>query len=362
MAVRSDSVDWALEDMARYPFLEKAKRYISEEAPSLEELLGDNLWGPVRRRGKARIIEALKEGRVTIKGMDDELESENELFSYPVARMLVSSIEDDFLIRRYSLGESERVVRELSRENDDAKLLDLAAELDIRARKREKYIAVHFTDYLEITEGLRSPEWKMVNQDLREGEIFLDKKRFIRLIKEKVFSSICEGLPTPVSKQILDHLEEDIKEIEEVLEETRTEITDLDLGKVEDEYFSPCIKNLLARQQEGENLSHEARFALTAFMKKVGLSKEEIISYFQESPDFDRELASYQIEHIIGEISGTEYSPPGCALMKTNGICSGADSLCDQEWMTHPLTYYSFKKRKAGEDEEGDREEYKEED
>ncbi|MFP4609185.1 MAG: DNA primase [Candidatus Aenigmatarchaeota archaeon] len=360
MALGSEDRSWSLVDMARYPFLSDAKKDIKEEAPSLEELLEEDGWGPVRRRGKERVIEALNDKQVKIKSMRGEIERENELFSYPISRMLVSSISDNFLSRRYSLGEAERVVSELERENDDDKLLSIAGELDIKAEKEEEddeeKFTVFFADFLEATERLRSPEWKLVNQDLRKGEVYLGRKRLIRLMKERIFSLVQEGLPVPVSDIIIKNLDKHIEEIKEVLEETRTEIKDIDLGKVEDELFPPCIKRLLASQKEGQNLSHEARFAMTAFLKKVGLSEEEIISYFQDAPDFDREMASYQIEHIIGEISGTEYSPPGCALMKTNGICFDPDSLCEQEWMNHPLTYYSFKKKKGEESEEDEEE------
>lgn len=360
MALGSEDRSWSLVDMARYPFLSDAKKYIKEEAPSLEELLEEDGWGPVRRRGKERVIEALNDKQVKIKSMRGEIERENELFSYPISRMLVSSISDNFLSRRYSLGEAERVVSELERENDDDKLLSIAGELDIKAEKEEEddeeKFTVFFADFLEATERLRSPEWKLVNQDLRKGKVYLGRKRLIRLMKERIFSLVQEGLPVPVSDIIIKNLDKHIEEIKEVLEETRTEIKDIDLGKVEDELFPPCIKRLLTSQKEGQNLSHEARFAMTAFLKKVGLSEEEIISYFQDAPDFDREMASYQIEHIIGEISGTEYSPPGCALMKTNGICFDPDSLCEQEWMNHPLTYYSFKKKKGEESEEDEEE------
>ena len=67
---------------------------------------------------------------------------------------------------------------------------------------------------------------------------------------------------------------------------------------------------------------------------------------FSESPDFDEDIAGYQIKHITGELNGTEgYSPPECKTMKTNGLCHNPDTLCQQEWMNHPLTYYRVKSR-----------------
>jgi len=342
---------WDLRDMATYPFLEEAKEYIKEEGPSFEELIQDRVWGEARKRGKERVLQTLIEGRVHIRDLEGEIEQEEELFSYPIARMLVSSVADDYLLRRYTLGEAERVSEELFREEDE-KLLSLASELDFDVDKRKDGFSLHFTDYLESSERLRSAEWKLVNQDLREGRVYLEKRKFVRILKEKVSYVISEGLPAPTSDRVLEKFDKEIKEIKEKLEDVRTRMEEVDMGEVETELFPPCIKKLLAGQKQGENLSHEGRFALTAFLKKIGLSEDEIIDIFREAPDFDVEMASYQIQHIIGEISGTEYTPPGCDTMKTNGICYDPDSLCEQEWMKHPLSYYSIKKKDQSEEDE----------
>ncbi len=343
--------DWSLKDMAKYPFLEESKKYIKEEGPSFEELLDDRIWGEARRRGKKRVLQTLNEGRVLIRDMKGEIEQEEELFSYPIARMLISSIEDDYLLRRYSLGEAERISDEISRE-DEEKILTLASRLGFDADKKASYYILHFTDYLESTQRLKAPAWKLVNQDIRSGWVYLQEKRFIRIMKEKIFSVISDGLPAPTSDIILENFSVELREIKEVLENIRKDMQDVDMGEVETDLFPPCIKKLLAGQKKGENLSHEGRFALTAFLKKVGLSEDEIVEIFKEAPDFDIDLASYQIQHIIGEISGTEYNPPGCSTMKTNGICFNPDSLCDQNWMTHPLTYYTVKKKNSEEDKQ----------
>ncbi len=344
-------IDLNLRDMAKYPFLEEAKEYIKEDGPSFEELIQDSLWGVSRKRGKERVLQTLGEGRVLIRSIEEEIEQEEELFSYPIARMLVSSVGDDYLVRRYTLGEAERVKEELLRESEE-RILQLASRLGFDADKEKDALSIHFTDYLESTERLRSSEWKLVNQDLREGRVFLEKRRFVRVLKERVSAVISEGLPAPTSDTILEKFDSELQEIKEELETVRTRIEDVDMGEVETELFPPCIKKLLGGQKEGENLSHEGRFALTAFLKKVGLSEDEIIDIFREAPDFDVEMASYQIQHIIGEISGTEYNPPGCDVMKTNGICFDPDSLCEQDWMTHPLSYYSIKKKDDSEEEE----------
>jgi DNA primase large subunit len=52
----------------------------------------------------------------------------------------------------------------------------------------------------------------------------------------------------------------------------------------------------------------------------------------------------YQVEHITGRGgSGTEYTTPACAAMRTTGLCVHRDSLCEK--VNHPLNYYKTKKR-----------------
>jgi DNA primase large subunit len=73
-----------------------------------------------------------------------------------------------------------------------------------------------------------------------------------------------------------------------------------------------------------------------------------IAQLYARSPDFDMEKTMYQVEHITGRGgSGTEYTTPACAAMRTTGLCVNHDGLCEK--INHPLSYYKVKKRdKAG--------------
>lgn len=350
--IDKDEFSWPLEKMARYPFLDDSKRYIKKEGPSIDELLNDRMWGMVRIRGKERVLESIREREVKIKNMSEDIDYEIELFSYPVSRILVSCVADPYLVRRYCLGEANKMHQELNKETN-SDLIRLSNELGIKeveALNRSDYdFKMHFTDYLENTNNLKAKEWKLINQDVRDGHVFLGKKKYIRILKESISERISEGLPRPINEKLIKRFDSEIKEIKHLMEKMKSEIEKVDMGRVEFDLFPPCIKKLISLQNEGENLSHEARFAVTAFLHKSGLSEKEIISVFSKAPDFKEDLAKYQIEHIIGDVSGTEYMVPNCNTMKTNGICYNPDSLCEQVWMSNPLIYYSFKKRKSTE-------------
>ncbi len=338
---------WNLADLANYPFLDDAKHYIKENGPDPEKLLEG--WGEMKNRAQERVLQSLKEGKVSNRALSDKILMEDELFSYPVARMLVSCIADNYLIRRYSLGEAERAAERLKGEDREI-VLALGEELGIPAVPEGERVFVHFIDYLENTVNLKVSEWKLINQDLRQGWILLPISRYVRILKETIMLDIVRDLPITVTDpDLLAHFSEHINKIQSALNVFRADTDRLDMGRVEPGLFPPCIRYLVAQIKEGVNLSHDARFALTSFLHKTGLGKEEIISVFRESPDFREDLALYQIEHIIGEISGTEYTPPGCDHMITTGLCYKPDELCNRDWMTHPLTYYSVKKRNESE-------------
>ncbi|MGM0404535.1 MAG: hypothetical protein ACQEQM_00130 [Thermoplasmatota archaeon] len=337
--------DWSMEMMARYPFLEDSKRYIKHQGPSLNELVEDRVWDMVRIRGKERIMQAIEHGEINEVPMSDDLDMEMELFSYPIARILVSCVDDNYLTNRYALGESEKFLNILSEEPLE-NTMNIGEELGIEGAAENDQIKVYFIDYLENTEHLKSTQWKLTNQDLRHGYIYLDIDKYRRLLKESLFQRIVKELPRPVNDELLDIFSSQIKEIEKFLQEKRKDYGEVEFGEVDSEKFPPCIKKMLGLQKEGVNLSHEARFAMTSFLHNIGLSVDEILSLFSESPDFREDLALYQIEHITGEISGTEYTMPSCSTMRTNGICFEPDDLCSAEWMKHPLTYYAYKKKK----------------
>ena len=69
-----------------------------------------------------------------------------------------------------------------------------------------------------------------------------------------------------------------------------------------------------------------------------------ICQLYARSPDFDLEKTMYQVEHITGRGgSGTEYTAPACAAMRTTGLCIHSDDLCER--VNHPLSYYRAKQR-----------------
>jgi len=348
--------------VARYPFTKAAAAYIKESGPALSDLVFERAYEVARDRGKQRVREAIEKGKVDEHPMRTEPECITEILSYVMARILVSCISDDFLIMRYSLAEAVLIYERLQAEDREF-VLAVANELGFQCYDDGSNTFLEFTRYLHESSGIRASEWKLVNRDIESGQVRLSKRELARLVQEHLTRRSQGELPLPVPPKIIKHFKKDAKELAREAEARRSQFQAKDFGKISITRLPPCMKHILAQVQAGVNPPHTARFALASFLHTVGMTGEEILTTFATTPDFDPDKARYQILHIAGDISGTEYTPPSCETMKTFGNCYSPDSLCNRSWLNHPLKYYRIKgKKRAKPDSKPPKEENKKED
>ena len=313
-----------LAGLAKYPFIQEASAFIRAEHVTLEELLSEPAYARARAIGRARVVEALEKGpdanRVAIAPADQL----SQLLAYPVARILVSALEDTYLTRRFALREAIAAESFLDDDSDDV-ILHIAAQLPMDLRREDGGFRIHFSDFLRFTSTMRDTPWKLINQPVEHGYVRLRREKALRVLRNAIQRHIEQGLPLPVNDDILAAFKAE------------------DIGKVSITRFPPCMYNLLAQIQNHENVPHMGRFAIVAFLHHIGLGNEEIYRVFGDVPDFAADVTRYQIEHITGTSSPTEYTPPECSTMKSYGICPGPDRICLT--IKHPLSYYRIKGR-----------------
>lgn len=334
--------------LATYPFIPEAQDWVKTLGPRLDELLKDRAYATARSMGKRRLLVALEKERVWGSRFDTDPESINELLSYIISRILASVVGDKYLIRRFALAEAERVNHRLQDE-DLGFVLRVCDVLNVDAveagptENGGEMARMHFLTFLRNTSQMRAQEWKLVNMNVKDGFVLLEKKKVCRIVQEVIRRRFEGELPLPINQGIKDALSAEALELIEVIEEKKKMFEPEGMGEVRAECFPPCIVNLVGMAQRGENIAHMGRFALATFLHTIGMGNEEILKVFAQSPDFREDLALYQIEHVTGVISGTEYTPPECTTMVSFSLCINKDRLCSQEWMTHPLKYYRTK-------------------
>lgn len=331
---------------ARYPFLAAAREAVEAAAVDLAELVEAD--DAAVERAVARVEACLAEGTAGEPSRD----ARTELLSYPVARVLVSAVDQPALVRRYAAAEA-RTARErfVATFDDDAELASargerltlerLLAEFDLTGSvtEREAGYAVAVGPYLALSRELSGPDWRLVARPLADGWVPVSTAELYDLLEAAVRERVAEGLPFAVPGAVAEGLAEEIAHLEELLAEREPPSR---FDAVVPERFPPCMVALAGRVADGEDLPAHSRFALVTFLSTVGLSPEEVAGVFA---DADPETARYQAAHVGGDAVGA-YPPPSCATMQALGDCVNMDERC--ETIDHPLAYYGDALADAG--------------
>lgn len=328
---------------ARFPFLSDASEMAVQNGADIESLLSSSLFEEARKRGVERLEDTIRDSKVSYVSLLKDYDRLMEVMSYPYARMIVSCINDRFLTKRYALSEAVRM-NSLLGEEPQSTVQIIAESLGVNSVLDNDGLKMHFTDYLKLSARMKSPEWKLVNTEMKNGYIILTHEKFDRALQNALQDKIESELPLEVPDEFRSMLKKDIDHISMILAETKNKFSPGFNGELDKDHLPPCIRTLLANAQNGVNLPHSGRFAMVSFLHAIGMNSEQILTLFSQSPDFDESKSSYQIKHITGELNGTDgYTPPECSTMKTNGICFEPDNLCNNEKVNHPLTYYRIK-------------------
>ncbi len=333
--------------LAKYPFLTDAKHYIKAYGPSVQELLENILYERARTIGVERLENTLKQKDAGNRSLATESDCIMEILSYPIARMIAVCVGDLYFQKRYALGEAFHAYNNLLHESTPF-LINAAVELGMSISYEEEtnHLAVFFKDYLRFA-PTRYKEWKMVNRTMKQGYVQISRKDLTRILMELLRKRINEELENRnCNKLILQTFSEEIARFQNTAAMQRKKMDAAPVGKLDIEKLPPCLTDILAMIQAGENVPHMGRFALVAFLSSLKLSTNDIIKLFSSAPDFEEDKSRYQIEHIAGKGSSTNYKSPGCEKMRTFGICpvDKMDALCKK--IHHPVSYYQAKWRK----------------
>jgi len=320
--------------LAKYPFLEEAREWVKKEKISIEEVLKDVIYERARSRAVERVIQASTHGIIQDLPLLNEVDCMMEIFSYPIARMIVVAVESDYLIRRYALAEAKKAYESLKEESEEI-IQKIAKEFEIDVMDG----MIHFSDYLKYAPTWDT-KWKLVNRVMSRGYVRLSNAEIARLLQEAIRNKIQNELfymfAPPEIKDIFGNVITGLKG--RMASKEAKKITG-----ISEKDYPPCIKTIISAIKSGMNVPHVGRFTLVTFMNAIGASTDEILKIFSNSPDFNEEKTRYQIEHITGKISGTIYAVPKCSTIRTWGLCY-PDELCKK--VSHPLFYYRLKRRK----------------
>ncbi|MFA4824170.1 MAG: DNA primase regulatory subunit PriL [Methanoregula sp.] len=337
-------------ELSHFPFLKKAQDHIKGRFSSLDFLFTDKKGEALIERALDRIQDAITIKKTIVPEITGS--ADDEIAGYALARIIVSCVHDKTLIDRLTRYEAERAYFFLVNEEEwnqnyhgdgeySRLCIAIAHELGIQITKDR----IPLVDYVELVAPLHQDRFNLVNRRLEHGFVDIKKDERYELLRERIRVLLRRDLPRKVPSSICEKLAPNVAQLKKVYQEKMLQ----QFGAVEESSFPPCMQALITALTAGTNLTHAGRFALTTYLHTIGMDANAIGQLYARSPDFDLEKTMYQVEHITGRGgSGTEYTTPACAAMRTTGLCIHSDALCEK--VNHPLSYYKAKKRDRSKD------------
>ncbi|MCW4028109.1 MAG: DNA primase large subunit PriL [Candidatus Bathyarchaeota archaeon] len=326
------------EDFAKYPFLKQASKQIEDLQFTISSLTSEKT---IFDRAKNRVEKAISELNTGEMLRDNRA----EISSFAAALILVIATKNSWIKKRYALAVAKTAhAQMLSPATSKEKVVAIARDFgwDITEGAPYKDFQVSFTVYLNNAAHFHGSEWKLVNQLLDHGMVYLNKDKAVRLLEEEVKNRVEKRLEVAELKNLPEEINIIASGFIQLAQDQIGEEMD-DMPKVVVQAaFPPCINALYADAAQSRHLSHIGRFTLTSFMVNIGMTPEKVNDLFKSFSDYNERLTRYQIEHIAGERgSGTRYTCPQCSVLQTHGVCKNRDNLCRRIY--HPLKYYKLK-------------------
>ena len=361
MAVRSALSVGEESLLARYPFLPGAERLIDGLSVTMEGLVEDPTCGRARELARRRVLVAANDPTAATESEEALRATPGERFlSYLYARLLVSAVPQGAAIRRWAVAEAKRAGAELAKAAGE-EVAEVARRLDLGFEGGPREYSIPLVEYVRLATPIREAAFRLAQQRLRQGRVPVHSERAARLMQEGIRADL--STPMALAPELRSMVAQREREFLEELARRMPAPTgrpSLAPGAVRADLFPPCIRKMRRMLQGGENLSHSGRFALAAFLYRIGADTDAIVNEYRGAPDFDEGVTRYQVEHITRHAAGRGYEPPECATLRSHGLCfrsgdPGArdeadrrpDDRCFEPNLVHPLQYYRLRGGKS---------------
>ncbi|MFX1377556.1 MAG: hypothetical protein ACFFA4_00540 [Promethearchaeota archaeon] len=371
----------------RYPWLPSLKKYYSDTASKNPLDFLNDIFSSDKSTGlRECILNLFTDAFNNTELISDYNFDETNIYIYLILRILLYVLNDKILSNRVANIYSKTTYNELNKENE-YNLYYIYKDLDLNILYEEKPIVykkivlknqeqiyrtnfkIFFIDYLKLASNLKDEYRKLVNNALQGGYVYIKSESLNRLLQEYVRAKILAQ--NNIDSNNIDVFKEKLFEIQDFKELFNTIVAIWELKKDEFEYsvditfkegqdmseiFPPCIKEIISKAQEGQNLIHTERLFILWVLNALKYPEDKIIDVFSTLPDFDREKTTYQVKYAIKK----GYTPYSCKSLKSYTLCMAnkyKDKLClegylskklqEQRQISHPLFYIQYKQFSA---------------
>jgi len=324
-----------LEFLAKYPFLDGAKKYVEEKNLTLYVITKSPVYGSAIKI----VVERIKDG-ISGKNLNNIFDDihwlsnfgaagyEICLISFPLIKIFLNLVDiGDELKRRYVKKEGELFEKNLKNE-DRITRNEIFQEIFNQNFSLTKY-KLHFVDYLSYINDIKDERFDLINRRMDNGFVEVDEDEMIviaRNIVEKRYIEPIDLRHTDMPEIIVENaklLKDEVSKIK-FSQEVRVKFT-----KTND--MPPSIAHIIQKIENKEKISHNERFVLACYLINKGMGIEEIKKIFSHSPDYDEKKTSYYLNYI----SKRKYITPSYETMKSLGIWISEE----EKKFKNPLAY-----------------------
>lgn len=367
----------------RYPWLPSLKTYYSDIASKNPlDFLNEIFISKTSENLQRRILTIFNDAFNNIEQLSEYELDEINIYVYLILRIILYILNNKIISNRIANIYSKTTYNELNKENEynlyyiyqDLNLEVIYEEQPIVYKKlvvkeQQEFFKTNFRisylDYLKLASNLKDEYRKLVNNALLQGFVFIKPENINRLLQEHVRIKFL-AQNNEISAE-LEKFKETAFKIQEFKKLYDT-ITDIWESKKEDfEYeidisfkegkdisntFPPCVREILSKAQEGQNLIHTERLFILWFLNSLKYPEDKIVNIFSTLPDFDRDKTTYQVKYAMRK----GYTPYSCKSLKSYNLCFAKqydDKLClegyfsklqdTQKEISHPLKYVEVK-------------------
>lgn len=322
------------DELAKYPFLPDAGKYLADQGFTLEDLGTDpDLAGFLEEA--VRRIEVAADGGIYGPPEGNPLDA--AVFSFLLAAVLLRMAGAATLVRRFSLAEARRAERHLGRDlgsMQDGERKRLAVGIigelfSMQVEHTGDGIAIRVPDYLARASRFHESEWKLVNRRVDSGRVLLSARETVRLLRAGIAEYISGRITSAPAPPRAGGFEDAVARLEKLA--ARFHVPTAQSGE-----YPPCIKHAIKVLEKGENLPHSGRFMLATYLIGRGQGAEQIAPLFCNAPDYNERVTRYQLGQIMRGRDGTPYSCPSCEKIKRDSLCF-ATRECDG--IRHPAQF-----------------------
>ena len=377
----------------RYPWLPSLKLYYSDIANKLpSEFITDIFNKAESKQISDRVFTIFESAFNNMEDLPRMKVDNVSVYVYILLNILVYTLNIKIITNRIANLYSKNAYTKMERDNSLSNLYDICQDLELRVKfydppvkygnkilkdNRERQLTnftIYYIDYLKLASNLRDEYRKLAHNSLHNGYVYIQNRNLMRLIQEYVRNKIL--IEETEDKASLKSFREEVfksQEFKTLYEKImsiwtkRKEDFDftfkIDITNKTDilKLYPPCVKEILKKAGEGQNLVHHERLFIVWFLLALEYPVEKVVDVFSTLPDFNREKTNYQVEYAKKK----KYTPYQCSTLQSLNLCIkekykdelcqdgyGSKELTERKKLKHPLAYIRIKQYRDGKQEE----------